>query len=253
MSNNSKTPDIKPHNKTDEYHCKQSKYSDVAELPTRALILGPSHVGKSILLQNFILDIYKDCFNKVYIFSPSIDIDPVWVPVKEYLDKHLNTDKDDKVYFSEYDPEALGEILETQRKIVQYQKQHKMKKIFQICIIIDDWAESAEFVRHSRLLISLFLRGRHSFISTIVSSQVYRNLAPSIRKNATHLYIFRMRNQLELDAIAEEVSGVYDKKTILKMYKQCVDIPYNFLYINFMAKDIRDMFWCGLKSRLKMD
>jgi hypothetical protein len=27
-----------------------------------------------VLLQNVILDIYKDCFSPIYIFSPSIDV-----------------------------------------------------------------------------------------------------------------------------------------------------------------------------------
>ncbi len=42
------------------YKTKQSKYDVVSKLPIRTVILGPSGSGKGILIQNLILDIYKD-------------------------------------------------------------------------------------------------------------------------------------------------------------------------------------------------
>ena len=56
-----------------------------------------------------ILDIYKNCFSRVYIFSPSINVDyQTWEPVKKYLDKEVNDgDKDDNFYFDHYDEEGL--------------------------------------------------------------------------------------------------------------------------------------------------
>ena len=76
-----RTPDNKPIN-THNYEVKQSQYDNVSKLPMRAMISGPSGSGKTILLQNMILDIYKGCFERIYIFSPSIDIDHSWNPVK---------------------------------------------------------------------------------------------------------------------------------------------------------------------------
>ena len=72
------TPDIKPI-KVKEYEVKQSKYQSCGRLPMRAMICGPSGSGKTILLQNMILDIYKGCFSRIYIFSPSVDIDHTWI------------------------------------------------------------------------------------------------------------------------------------------------------------------------------
>ena len=54
----------------------------VPQIPFRSVILGPSGSGKTILLQKMILDIYKDCFSRIYIFSPSVDVDATWLPVK---------------------------------------------------------------------------------------------------------------------------------------------------------------------------
>jgi len=75
-------PNIKPI-KLKEYEVKQSKYDVVSKLPLRAIILGPSGSGKSILLQNMILDLYDKCFKRIYIFSPSVNVDyQTWEPVK---------------------------------------------------------------------------------------------------------------------------------------------------------------------------
>ena len=36
------------------------------------------------------MDIYDKCFERVYIFSPSVHVDQTWVPVKEYHKKEIN-------------------------------------------------------------------------------------------------------------------------------------------------------------------
>ena len=74
-------PKIEPI-KCKEYTSKQSKYDVVGKLPLGDIILGPSGAGKGILISNMILDIYKDCFDRIYLFSPSIEVDKTWKPVK---------------------------------------------------------------------------------------------------------------------------------------------------------------------------
>ena len=65
-----------------EYECKQSKYGEhVPKLPMRSMILSPSSGGKTVLLQNMMLYIYRGCFKIIYIFSPSIDIDHTYMAV----------------------------------------------------------------------------------------------------------------------------------------------------------------------------
>ena len=84
----SKVPSIKPI-KLKEYETKQSKYDMVPRIPFRSVILGPSGSGKTILLQNMILDLYRDCFSRIYIFSPSIEVDTTWSPVKQYIEHNM--------------------------------------------------------------------------------------------------------------------------------------------------------------------
>ena len=101
---------------------KQSKYDVCGKLPIRSVILGPSGSGKTVLLQNMILDIYRDCFSRIFIFSPSIEVDMTWKPVKDYIEKHMKVQhtEEEPIYFDHYDPEALANILETQHKITTF-------------------------------------------------------------------------------------------------------------------------------------
>ena len=75
-----------------------------------------------MLISNLILDVYKNCFNRIYIFSPTINIDDNWGPVKKYIAKEIKPREDEKVYFDHYNPADLQEIVELQYKVIEYQK-----------------------------------------------------------------------------------------------------------------------------------
>ena len=226
-----------------ECNCKQSKYSDVApKLPMRSMLVGPSGGGKTVLLTNMILDIYRDCFSRVYVWSPSINVDSTWKPVKDYIRDHIKPNDREKCYFDSYEPSELEQVIKTQQKVIDYQKEQKHKDLYQILIVIDDFADDTNFTRKSTLLHQLYIRGRHYMISTITSTQVYKQISPIVRKNMTHLFIYRLRNYGDLEAIIEELSAVYDKKTLLQIYHEAIDEPYSFLYVNLMSKDRTKMF-----------
>ena len=235
-------PNIKPI-KLKEYEVKQSKYNVVSKLPLRAIILGPSGSGKSILLQNMILDLYDKCFKRIYIFSPSINVDyQTWEPVKKMIEKEIINNDDEQFYFDHYDEEALFNIINTQRKIIEYQKKHNHNKLFSILIVVDDFADDVKFSRNSKLLHSLFTRGRHSQISTVVATQKFNALSPIIRVNASDLYVFRLRNYSDLQAFLDEVSAIAPKDIILEMYRLATDEAYSFLTVKLTSKDKNKIF-----------
>ena len=68
-----------------------------------------------------------------------------------------------------------------------------------------------------------YIRGRHYIISTITPTQVYKQISPIARRNMTHLFIYRLRNYGDLESVVEELSAVYDKKTLLQIYREAVD------------------------------
>ena len=246
-------PIIKPID-VKEYTSKQSKYDVVGKLPLRDIILGPSGAGKGVLLSNMILDIYKGCFNRIFIFSPSIDVDKTWIPVKEYIEKSQKVDlKKEKLFFDSYDAEALENIVSTQHKVAEHMKSKGFTKIYQVLIIVDDFADDPSFSRHSKLLHALFTRGRHSFISTIVSTQKYRAISNIIRVNATNLYVFRLRNGGDLESLIEELNALTDKKTLLQLYTLATSEPFSFLFIKLNAKKLNDMFYLNYTKKIEIE
>ena len=88
-----------------EYSSKQSKYGYMAPLPARILLNAPSGTGKTVALTNLIMDIYKDCFEKIYIFSPTVFIDDTWTVVKKYIENEMDIKHSDEnpIYFDNFE------------------------------------------------------------------------------------------------------------------------------------------------------
>jgi hypothetical protein len=245
---------VQPH-PTAEYTTGAASHPILPPTPLRGIILAPSGGGKTVLLVSLLLDMYRGAFARIYVFSPSVDIDAAWRPVKDYIEKDLGVDeKKEPYFFNSWEPEALQVILNTQAKMVEYQKKNKYKKIHGICVIVDDFADDPSVMHsNSNLLSTLFMRGRHLMCSTILSTQKYRAMATMIRTNAQFLIVFRLRNHKELLALLEEISAVYPSNVLAKMYEHATEEPYSFLYCLLTAKKKEDMFFKRFEERLVGD
>ena len=73
-------------------------------------------------------------------------------------------------------------------------------------------------------------------ISSITATQKFNAIHPIIRVNATELYVYRLRNTKDLDTFVDEVSAVYDKKTLLALYNTATEEPFSFLYVKLEQK-----------------
>ena len=142
--------------------------------------------------------------------------------------KVQNTDEK-PIYFDRYDPNALHEILDTKHKTAQYMKYRGHKRLLQILIITDDFADGPDCTRKSQMLHTLYIRGRHNYISTITATQKFNALHPIIRVNATELFVYRLRNMKDLETFIDEVSTVVDKKPSLELYHTATSEHYSFL------------------------
>jgi len=178
-------PEVRPR-KIAEFKCKQSRFPQVPKLPMHALIYGPSGSGKSILLQSMTLDIYKGCFERIYMFSPSIHLDHTWKEVRMYIREELGVDdKKEPCFFDTYDAEAPEGTVKQHFKLAESMKELG-KFVYNILVLCDDFAGTPEFVRNSRLLNGRYIRGRQSFISVLTSLQQIVAASPMIRTQATH-------------------------------------------------------------------
>ena len=74
---------------TTEYSSKQSSDPVVPLVPCTGIFLGPSKSGKTVALISLILEQYRGVFERIYVFSPSVNIDDGWIPVKKYIEGDL--------------------------------------------------------------------------------------------------------------------------------------------------------------------
>ena len=58
----------------------------------------------------------------------------------------VKSSKEDPIYFDHYDPADLIKIIATQHKVTDYMKKQNYKKLYQILIIVGDFADEASLV-----------------------------------------------------------------------------------------------------------
>ena len=169
--------------------------------PCRILITGPSGSGKTQLAVDMLTRLYAGSWERIFVFSPSVHLDSVWTVVKHHVHTVMGVPETEKCFFDTWDSEALEDILKTQKAVVEHQKKEKTsKKLFGICVIIDDFADSPAVLasrQGGNALNTLLVRGRHMMISTFILTQKLRLAGSILRVNAQAMIISRLRNGLE--------------------------------------------------------
>ena len=129
---------------TTEYTSKQASDPVVPLVPCTGIFLRPSKSGKTVALISLILEQYHGVFERIYIFSPSVNIDDGWIPVKKYIEEDLGDTEREQTYWDEWDEAALRRIIQQQRKITEASKKLEMKKLYQVLVVIDDFADTPQ-------------------------------------------------------------------------------------------------------------
>ena len=137
----------------------------------RAIAVGPSGSWKTVFIASLIVDLMRtrrggSCFLHIYVWSPSINIDPVWQPVKDFAKKVLK--QDDDCFYEEFNPADLQAVIEKQQTLIESLKQRGAKMLPNVLVVVDDHADDPAVARRETLLHQLFMRGRHSKISTLI-------------------------------------------------------------------------------------
>ena len=106
--------------KTPEYSVKQPPDPVVCKPPANGILCAPSASGKTVLLVSMILEQYRGCFERIFVFSPSVEVDSAWQPVKDYIRDELgvNTDRE-QCWWEDWDEGALRKIIADQKRITQ--------------------------------------------------------------------------------------------------------------------------------------
>ena len=136
---------------------------------------------------------------------------------------------------------VLQGIIDKHKEIVQGQKDRGERRLYNILIIVDDFAENQQVMRYGKngqILNQLILNGRHFSTNCILSVQKLTLVSIPCRANATGLLAFKVRNHKEYKAIESESSALIDKNTLNKVWEAATSEPYSFLFICLNAKSL---------------
>ena len=235
---------------------KPCRYGDpFAPLPTSWVLCGPTGSGKTMGMLNLVLKFYKDMFDRIWIVSPSIKLDPQYKVLRDRLDKFCDQKKE-PLYMEDWDHAAIGKILDTQREIVESCRKRKVAAPH-VLLILDDMGDYTDLMQARKgakiggsWMTTLATKGRHFQVSWLVTCQKFNQIGRIIRSNARNLLVWRQRNAKEVESLCEELSGWYNKDTVLEMYEYATKEPYSWLTIRLDAKRAEDAFWLRFESRL---
>ena len=202
---------------------------------------------------DLLLNHYRGCFDRIFLYSPSATLDKGWEPLVKYVTKELHVDEDkEKWRFDVFDSKALQQQIDTQMKIAEYCKKTKLKVIPSVLWIFDDFADDERIMHNNHnLLASLAIRSRHFAGNLFVATQKFRALANVIRVNLNALFIWPAPNMKERKAIVEELAGHYSPEEIEAMLDHVGQKPHGFLFANLKAKP-EEMFLDSLTKKLRL-
>ena len=151
-----------------------------------------------------------------------------------------------------WDEPRIKEIMRQAKEDTLKAKKEGKQYLPGVCIICDDLADDKSAVKGNTLLNSMFLRGRHMGLSCILMTQRYRLVDVSTRVNANALFVFRMRNHKDLEAVIEENSALLNRKQLLEVYEHCTVDKFSFLYINLNESNPQNAFYRCFDAKLSI-
>jgi hypothetical protein len=191
-------------------------------LPTNILIYARSGQGKTCVIIN-LLNFYKKVFkNRIIVISKTRDQSLLSLE-KKYGAIILHN------LFNEAGENVIQNLIDHQQEL----KGNGEKLKPYICIL-EDWITDKTLNQKRNIYDTLFSQGRHSNITTIITSQQYTAIPAGIRRMAWVDIVFKISNQAEKKLMINELCSAVDlnENEFEKIYNNCVKEPHSFLYID---------------------
>ena len=186
---------------------KQSRYPALPSLSARICFFGRSGSGKSQAMASAIMDWYKGCFSRIYLFGKSAKRDPLYVALADFIRDHCEFDDDEEFVFTELNYEVLERLM-TECEERMHQERRAKKPETQTLFVFDDMTGDAGLKqRHSNPVDKLFFQGRHINASVFLSLHSILAASTMQRKNATCMCCFRATAGTELAALEDSFAG----------------------------------------------
>ena len=220
----------------------------VPKVAFRWMFSGPSNSGKTNLAR-WVLDKYyirthgKTFFDRIYLFSPTGKLDPVW----KDLDGCRPSDRITEL--TAHGKERLHDVFDAGLRRTKAMGKDKAPHEL---VIFDDAIADVKFLNSADFL-KVFVAGRHGNISCMVMTQSYVKVPRSVRMQITALAMFPSR-VTEIERLCDEHGPVdMSKRDFIDMVKYAIaktdDEKYPFFFLDTALPEER-RFRRGLNEQL---
>ena len=170
--------------------------------------------GKSVLLKYLVKEEIQN-FKKIFVICPTNCINGFY---DDWIEPNC--------VFEDYDEEWTEKLIS---KMSILNKGKNNNTADHVLLILDDCCSDTKF-HASKSIKKLFSRGRHSFISIIITCQMLHHISPLCRCNSDFLIIGQLNNQ-NIQLLSDEFNTGLENKNFKAMYKRLIT-DYSFLVIN---------------------
>jgi Poxvirus A32 protein len=232
----------------------------VPKLPFSLVLSGGKGAGKSSTLLNLLLskDLLAGKFNRIYYISPTASLDsklnvlketPGILAVNKLLIKEFakqkklvkllddgsegsanyETSLTEDSFIEDCSTQFLVDLMKEQSSVIRKYGKATADKVL---LVFDDCISDKRFFNSKQTLKMLF-NSRHHNISIIITTQNYNSVPKPIRLNTSILVLFETANKKEIESIYIENNDKLSFKEFYKMYREIVDVQYQFLTISY--------------------
>lgn len=208
-------------------------HPNLLKTPFSLLLVSKKGSGKTTTIHNLLVW-YKNYFDKIFIFSPTINMDLKWGKLIDKLHippEHLFTSASER---------KVGGLMNS---IKDYNgRQEKNKDKLKVLFVFDDIVESLPKSKKISFINKLAMNHRHYNISHMIVSQGFKKLDPVVRSNTTGMILYNTDNTAERMKIVEELAGNLGRMQFEKLWLDCVREKYGFLFINYDNRKVYKNF-----------
>ena len=199
---------------------RNEKWPYIPDHPYRILIIGGYGSGKTNTLLNLINE--QEDIDKIYLYAKDLS-----EPKYEYLIKNRENAGIKHVNNSKAFIEYLNTMDDIYENIHNYNPSRKIKILIVFDDMITDIMSNKKF---QSIIKELFIRKLK--ISLTFITQSYFSIPKDVNLNSTHYLIMKINNRKKLQNIAINHSADIDYKGFMKIYRECIKEPFNFLTID---------------------
>ena len=185
------------------------------------IIIGRQGSGKTSLATQMIQDIFKNCYEWIYIFMPPESRSDL---ANDIFEKNL---KDDQLY-----PDLTSENLENLYDILKSNKEYGENSL----VLIDDFQNIFKDNDIAKSLEKLIIKLRHINTSIILLQQNFQKLPKKMRSLIFNLICFDLGKE-ELEDIFQEVIKK-NKSQFMELLNFAFTKPHDWICVNTKSRKI---------------